>query len=327
MRRSVFILLITAAAVMALAMACGGDDEEGDATTGTPQATTSAATGTPRGTTSAATATPRAVTATTVAPTTQAGAAEIAFDAAPATITVDGSDSDWANVKGVTVPMKQIEIPPGVDWDQPGPLDPIDVTLKVAADSNNVYVLIEVPDDYNFDPDPANHNFSASVAAMFRIDQPAGPHMGTSNEDLEKSLGMVDIWHWELDCDAGVVSGGGDPGSGDDPDCNLDDEYATEPEEREDDGKGDVANPSAENSFAGVWEHTARAQGPDADGVWIFEMSRPLQTGDAQDAQFASGKKAYMALAYFDPDETVEGWTDTGHLQSSENGWIEVALP
>jgi hypothetical protein len=56
-------------------------------------------------------------------------------------------------------------------------------------------------------------------------------------------------------------------------------------------------------------------------------MSRPLQTGDSQDAQFASGATAYMALAYFDPSETAEGWTDAGHLQSADAGWIEVTLP
>jgi hypothetical protein len=56
-------------------------------------------------------------------------------------------------------------------------------------------------------------------------------------------------------------------------------------------------------------------------------MSRPLDTGDTQDAQFASGEKAYLALAYFDPSETPEGWTDAGHLQSADIGWIEIALP
>jgi hypothetical protein len=152
--------------------------------------------------------------------------------------------------------------------------------------------------------------------------------MGATDDDLEVGLGMVDIWHWELDCAAGALSGGGDPGSGDDPDCNFDDEFATDPEEREDDGGGDaIVNADAENSLAGVWEHTASAAGAGAEGTWIFEMSRPLQTGDTQDAQFVSGGTALMALAYFDADETLEGWTDTGHLQSAEVGWIEVTLP
>jgi hypothetical protein len=251
--------------------------------------------------------------------------AEISFDAASATITVDGDVSDWAGIEGSSISLEQIEIPEGLDWDEPGPLDPIEVTLKVATDADNIYVLLEVADDYDFNIE--DHNLSPSPNVMFRIDEPAAPHMGAGDEDLETSLGIVDIWHWEIDCDAGVMSGGGDAGSGDDPDCNLDDEFSATPEDREDDGGGDVANPDAENSLAGVWEHTASAQGAGADGTWIFEMSRPLQTGDSEDAQFVSGGMAYIALAYFDPDEGAEGWTDTGHLVSSENGWIEVTLP
>jgi phage baseplate assembly protein gpV len=250
---------------------------------------------------------------------------EISFDAASATITVDGDNSDWAGIEGTTIPLEQIEIPEGLDWDEPSPLDPIDVTLKVATDADNIYVLLEVPDDYDFNLE--DHNLSPSPNLMFRIDEAAAPHMGAGDEDLETSLGIVDIWHWEIDCDAGVMSGGGDAGSGDDPDCNLDDEFAATPEDREDDGGGDVANPNAENSLAGVWEHTARAQGAGADGTWIFEISRPVQTGDSEDAQFASGGAAHIAIAYFDPDEGAEGWTDNGHLVSAEAGWIEVILP
>jgi hypothetical protein len=55
-------------------------------------------------------------------------------------------------------------------------------------------------------------------------------------------------------------------------------------------------------------------------------MARPLQTGDSQDAQFAVGGLTHIALAYWDPDESPEGWGDTGHLQTSDLGWIEVTL-
>ncbi|MDP2675122.1 MAG: ethylbenzene dehydrogenase-related protein, partial [Dehalococcoidia bacterium] len=203
-----------------------------------------------------------------------------------------------------------------------GELPPVDATLKVATDDENIYVLLEVPDA--FDYNPAEHDFSAAMAVMFRIDDAAPASMGVELEDLEASLGVVDIWHWELDCGPGEMSGGGD--TGDDPECNLDDEYAPNPGDREDDGGGDTPNnPTGENSLSGVWTHTAAEAG--GEGTWIFEMSRPLQTGDTQDAQFASGEKVYMALAYWDPDETVEGWTGAGHLQSADNGWLEVALP
>jgi hypothetical protein len=251
----------------------------------------------------------------------------IAFTAASATITVDGDTSDWSDIEGATVNLEQIRLenlPPAVaaemDFD---PVEPVDVTFKVASDDENLYVLVEVPGGFVYNPD--DHNLSASIAVMFRIDSPAAPHMGAEEPDLDDSLGMVDIWHWELDCAAGEASGGG-TGTGDDPECNLDDEYSTTPERREDDGGGDVANADAENTLAGVWEHTARASGPGADGTWIFEMSRPLQSGDPQDAQFVSGGTAHVALAFFDPTEGAAGWTDAGHLQSAYNGWIEVTL-
>jgi hypothetical protein len=298
-------------------VACGGDDD--DAASTQPPVT------------AAATSAPAESPADTDEPAASSTPG-ITFDAATAAITVDGDDADWSAVEGVTVPLKQIDIDEldPAQWAEldldPGELPPVDATLKVATDDENIYVLFEVPDGFDYNPDPEQHNFSASIAVMFRIDDAATAHMGVEEEDIKTSLGMVDIWHWELDCGPGVMSGAGDAGSGDDPDCNFDDEYAPTPEDREDDGGGDTPNnPTGENSLAGVWKHTASA--PGADGTWIFEMSRPLDTGDTQDAQFASGGTASIALAYFDPSETPEGWTDAGHLQSADKGWIEVALP
>ena len=253
----------------------------------------------------------------------------IFFDAAAATITVDGDASDWDGIEGATVTLEQLRLenldPADAAEIDFGPLDPVDVTFKVATDTDNIYVLLEVPGDFVYDP--ADHNLSASVAVMFPVDDPAAPHMGAEEPELDTSLGMVDIWHWELDCAPGEMSGGSDTATGDDPACNLDDEYSTTPEAREDDGGGDAANEAAENSLSGVWEHSARASGAGADGTWIFEFSRPLQTGDPQDAQFVSGGTAHVALAFFDPTEGTDGWSDAGHLQSAYNGWIEVTLP
>src|SRR3990172_8719518 len=222
MRMSALILLGTAVATMALAMACGGGDKK--ESTPSPEAT------------AAPTATP-----------TEAGGVEIsdiAVDVASATITVDGDNLDWDSIEGATIPLKQIdldELDPvqvqdlEIDF---GTLPPVDATLKVATDEENVYVLLEVPDGFDYNPDPAMHNFSASIAVMFRIDDSAPAHMGVEEKDLDASLGVVDIWHWELDCGPGEMSGGGD--TGDDPECNFDDEYAPNPGDREDDGGGDT---------------------------------------------------------------------------------------
>ena len=310
-----------AASLTLLAVACGGGG--GDEKTATPA---------PKATTAPATTAPKA-TAVATTGTSQTTPAATKFEAAKAAITVDGGVVDWAAVKGATIPLKQIDVSkldPAQVTDLKidiGKLAATNATLKVATDAKNIYVLVEVEDGFDYNPDPKQHNFSPSLGVMFRIDAAAPPTMGVKVEDLKKSLGVVDIWHWELDCGPGQMSGGAGVAGGDDPKCNLDDEYAPNPEDREDDGKGDVANATGENSLAGVWKHTAADQGAGAKGTWIFEMSRPLQTGDSQDAQFASGATAYVALAYFDPSETAEGWTDAGHLQSADAGWIEVKLP
>ena len=242
----------------------------------------------------------------------------ISFEAVQASIIVDGDISDWSDVPVTTVPMQQIKPLPGTDM---GELLPSSVDVRMALDSQMAYVLLEVADDYDYVAD--DHGLSSAVAIMFKIDNSAAPHMGTTEEDQKKSLGKVDIWHWELDCGPGEVSGGvvGTVG-GNDRACNFDDEYAKTPEDLEDDDSID-----AENSLAGVWNHTARDEGNGAIGKWIFEMSRPLQTGDPDDAQFVANAIIHMALAYWDADETPDGWTDEGHLQSSSGGWIEIKLP
>jgi hypothetical protein len=74
----------------------------------------------------------------------------------------------------------------------------------------------------------------------------------------------------------------------------------------------------------GVFEHTNPVE--NGDGTWYFEMARPLQTGDAQDAQFVVGSTALLSLAYWDADFSFEGWDDASHVQSSNQGWIEVTL-
>jgi hypothetical protein len=135
---------------------------------------------------------------------------------------------------------------------------------------------------------------------------------------------MVDIWHWELDCGPGELSGGQGVPGGDDEACNMDDEFSTTPEMREDDGGGDDPNDAAENSLVGSWSHTAAEIG--GDGTWIFEMARPLSTGDPQDAQWEAGGTAELVLAWWDPNETAEGWTDAGHLTNAYDGWITVNL-
>ncbi len=252
------------------------------------------------------------------------GGAGFAITAAAVPITVDGDASDWADVARTTVTLEQYDtsILEADEAAEVGPVDPIDVQIAVANDADNVYVLVEVPTPYDYVADDAH--LSPALAVESWIDPATAVHMGAEEEDLLTSTGMVDIWHWELECGPGVLTGGQGVAGGNDEACNFDDEYATTPTMREDDGGGDIANDAAENSLAGAWSHSAAEIG--GDGTWTFEMSRPLNTGDPQDAQFEAGGIASLVLAWWDPREHAEGWSDPGHLTNAESGWIEVTL-
>lgn len=228
-------------------------------------------------------------------------------------ITVDGDISDWEDVEGLSLTLAAIQ----------GESAPSkEAFIKVAYDTNFVYVLFAVEDDFNWsDVDP---HFSGAPAIMWPIESSAGPHMGGDDPSGHPGLGMVDIWYWRLDCPIGAEQGGavsgpgnGDPGN--DDACNFDDEWATDPDTNEDD-----VGPDAENSLLGVFSHSNPVE--DGAGVWYFEMRRPLQTGDPQDAQFGPGGTTRLALAYWDPDAGQNGWGRRDHVQSSNMGWINVTF-
>lgn len=302
MIRSPRMLLVPAAVVAITVAACSGGASPEPTSVATPQPT------------------PELTVLVTPAPTPMPteedpGHGDLRIvEAAVATIDVDGDPTDWAAIEGLDLTLEAIT---GED------VDSRDARVKVAYDEQYLYVLFEVDDDYDWvDGDP---HLSGASAVMWQIDPGAGEHMGADEPDRETSLGMVDLWHWELDCVAGDETGGAvsGPGEGNDPGndaaCNLDDEWATVPDRREDDnGTG------AENSILGVWSHTNPTAG--AAGTWIFELRRPLQTGDEQDGQFAAGEELHLALAYWDPDQASDGWADDGHVQSANQGWIEVHL-
>ena len=233
-----------------------------------------------------------------------------------ASITVDGDSSDWDDIAGL-----ELTLEPAL-----GLAIPLqDVLIKIAHDGEYLYFLLTVEDDYHWNSD--DHHLAVSPAIMWAIDPDAGPHMGTDGANIMASQGMVDMWHWELGCALGAEQGGAvhGPGDGFDPGndgtCNFDDEWATTPFQRGDDN-GD----SAENSLLGVWAHTNPIES--GEGIYTFEIRRPLMTGDVQDAQFTPGDVALLALAYWDPDTNPDepGWENPEHVQSADQGWIEIVL-
>ncbi|TAK73801.1 MAG: hypothetical protein EPO16_12025 [Dehalococcoidia bacterium] len=293
----------------ALLSACSSDDDEEAAPTATQAATQAAA--------SAPTSTPTVVPATAATPAAKPGVRSL--KAGTATIALDGNATDWASVPGLEVALKPL---PKELWgrDVTTAGKPMTATVKVANTATTAYVLVMVPDTFTYNP--KNHNASPALAVEWAVDAEAGVAMGALKPDLKKSGGLVDLWHWELDCGPGVLSGGKFP-TGNDSKCNLDDEYATITDEREDD--------KIDSSLTGSWDHTGRAQGPEAPGTWVFEIARPLNTGDPQDAQFTAGSTSRLAIAYWDGNEGRAkdgGWTDTGHVVSAVDAdeWIEVTF-
>ena len=218
--------------------------------------------------------------------------------------TIDGDPADWAGVPAFDVPLRSLD---GARTTT--------AQLQVEFDDDNIYVLVSVDDDYN--ATLGEHRISGSLAVQWAIDPGAGPHMGTDGVNVSTSLGAVDMWHWEIDCAPGTLNGGVDRTvDGNDPACNFDDEFATTPFDRVDD--------AGDNFLQGAFDHSARAAGEDAAGTWYWEMTRPRTTTEAQDIQFTGAGPFLVALAYWDPDESVDGWSAAGHLQSSDDGWIAV---
>jgi hypothetical protein len=272
-------------------------------TTTRPPAVTTTTAGATTGTTQAGD-----TTTTTAAPTNRVLAAPLVEP-----LSIDGDPSDWEGIPELTMTLR-----PTVGESAPEH----EAAVRVAHDGEFIYVLFTVDDDFNWSEiDP---RFAGAPAVMWPIDSAAGPHMGGEDPSGLPALGMVDIWYWRLECPIGVEQGGfldedTSGKAGNDDVCNLDDEYATEPEEVEDDDDA-----SSENSLLGAFGHSNPVE--DGAGTWYFEFRRPLQTGDLLDAQFEPGVTARLALAYWDPDAGDAGWGRRDHVQSSDDGWIDVTL-
>ncbi len=227
-------------------------------------------------------------------------------------ITIDGLTGDWAGIPGTKITLVR---PYATDQRI---VDGMEV--RMAYDDSNLYVLILVTDDYDYNA--THHHNSAALAVLFAVDEAATPDMGGGK-------GYVDIWHWELDVGPGVVTGF-NLLSGNDPVGNLDDEYSLSIMDRHDDDDA--------NEVYGAWSHTDMSA-VGAEGTWVFEFKRSLTTSDTlkQDAQFEIGGTYKVAVAYWDADEKGEpgvknGWTAAGHYSTCTDpdtldfSWINMEL-
>jgi hypothetical protein len=110
-------------------------------------------------------------------------------------------------------------------------------------------------------------------------------------------------------------------GSGNDLIANNDDEYGVSPFCRPDDDDALAAN-----DWHGAWSHSNPTEG--ADGVYVFEIARTLTTASVlTDKQMAVGERYEFGIAYWDPFETENGWTEAGHfLTGCSADWIFLTL-
>ena len=236
-------------------------------------------------------------------------------------ITLDGEFGDWADVDGVNITLKPAR--------ETG-TGSMEMKFRSIHDANKIYFLIVITDDYyfyNFDTGISHRN-AAALALAFPIDDNANAqYMGGSDDETDDTLnttsGMVDIMHWELDTEAGDVTGG----SKDNVDklgdgvANLDDEYSTTPWLRYDDNDA-----ASNNLWKGSWSHTSDMSTNGSTGSWVFELSRDLVSSDKYDATFEEGVSIDIAVAYWSPNETPENvWTDDGHYVN-ENDVIDMSL-
>ncbi len=224
-------------------------------------------------------------------------------------IIVDGLADDWSGVSGLTISL--------VNPFSPSEQMVDGLTVKVAYDDANLYMLALVDDDFNYNA--TDHKKSGAIAVQWQIDSTATTEMGGG-------LGNVDIWHWELDSGPFEPAGGPTFGTGNDPEGNFDDEWANSTSNRFDD--------TMMNELCGVWSHT-NMSAENATGTWIFEMRRTLTTSDTldEDYQFSAGDTVGMSFAYWDADQTPAGWTAWGHFSSCKEpsapydfSWINVTL-
>lgn len=240
--------------------------------------------------------------------------------------TLDGNLNDWSSVQGITT---SLQMPVNGALYEAG-----DATMKCMYDSENIYFALEFPGAYSFNA--SSDEMCAAIGTMTKVGVMATFYNMGGCPDAMGGCGeegiipdtcvdyVVDIGaHWELSTtEAGIEYALNlTATSGDDPIANKDDEFAVTPYCRFDDNDS-----TASNEWSGAWSHTNPTDG--MDGTYIFELSRLLTTGSsATDAQYVAGQSYEFGVAFWDPFETENGWTDPGHyVTGCGNKWMELEL-
>ena len=237
--------------------------------------------------------------------------------------TIDANDSDWAGVEVFESPLTGALTSEAYTAGN--------MKIQCAYDDTNIYFFYQFPGKYMFDSSD-NHK-CAAVATMFQMGEKATlfnmggcPLSEAVNCDTAPEgcvPYVVDIAaHWELKDTERAVMYGPNDGTGDDPIANKDDEFAVGPWCRDDD-LGE--NPG--NEWSGAWDFLEDAT-DGAEGYYVFELSRPLTTPSPEtDVQLKAGTEVNFGIAFWNPDETQNGWSNAGHVVTAcSPGWDWIGL-
>jgi len=272
----------------------------------------------------------------------------------PGTITLDGNSDDWKTVSG-----QQFEVLQAIAPDPAEKYPFGSITVKVAHDGQNLFVLLEAPGPYVWNA--TSPHLAASAALMFGVgDDATYYNMGGCASDegscsVQTCAGHeVDLIHFELSTAVpGRIYGGnlGDnlKGTGTDSIGHLDDMFAWNPHCKQVDSapalagvtpKGQVAASSAANDWQGTWGHSSidlqfglvPSDAPFAirgeEGKFVFEFQRPLRTHDQyqQDVQFVIGGSHRFGAAIWYPIN-AQMWAHSQHYVLSCDWLILDLLP
>lgn len=232
------------------------------------------------------------------------------------TITLDADLTEWTGVAGISTPLQQPYSGPTYAGGA--------ASYKCLYSDTHLYLTMEIPGTFRFDA--TSNEKCAAVSTMFKIGEKAtfvnmgGCPLALSNQSVCDNLMIPDACedyrvdlgsHWELSATTQGVEYGINLVNGTGGDVfDKNDEYSVAPTCRLlDDGAG------AGNEWAGAWAHTQPSDG--SNGTYIFELSRLLTTASAQtDAQLQIGNTYSFGVAFWDPWETEDGWSDPGHYVS-----------
>lgn len=247
--------------------------------------------------------------------------------------TLDGKADDWAAVTGAT-----IKVAPGIDKDDKNFTGNIDIEIKAGVSGDTIYMLVQWPDetqDTEHKPLVWNKTKDAYDTAEDKLEDRLALTFDMGGDFnscmLAGTAFKADTWHWKsfrsgtvglVHDQMHIISFEQMPKAKEHPGMNgkklwlarpadAGDELYTTQRPLENIGEKVpkyLVNANAKGSVADV-----KAKAAWANNKWTLEMSRKLDTGNADDVKFEKGKTYKSGVAAFnhagDDHHSVAGFT------------------